>query len=460
MSKNLRNDYLRLYPHLFEKQICKICGKEFYLSYERIKGIVRSIKTDKNFVLACCKSHTSLLQVKLFGSSLSDKELHKRIDEKKRSNIDENGLNSYQRGVIKGKNTKMKNHNDPNYNNRPKMKRTKFINHGDSNYNNIPKNKQTKFDRYGDENWNNREKCKETAYNNIDELGRNSYDRGVEKTKITKLNDIDKFGRNSYQRQSLASALTQLKNWGTTSHTRTEHYRRSRFYTDGHKNFDDINEEFFRQNFIIDNHFDVKKCCDYFKVSKQWVILKKRNFHITNINKQETPRLQNEVVEYIQSIYQDVIKINNRTLIKPSELDIYLPYINLAIEFNGIYWHSILYREKSYHQDKTLKCLKKGINLIHIYEDEWINHKNYIKNILFDRIYCTEKIKNTIEQDKSNNKFIILNLDKDDVLSYLLEGFKIFCILNPNEHTCEERIFYDSGYIILYYNQLLLPYLH
>ena len=52
MSKNLRNDYLRLYPHLFEKQICKICGKEFYLSYERIKGIVRSIKVDKNFVFA------------------------------------------------------------------------------------------------------------------------------------------------------------------------------------------------------------------------------------------------------------------------------------------------------------------------------------------------------------------------------------------------------------------------
>ena len=410
--------------------------------------------------MACCKSHTSSLQAKLFGSPLSDKELHKQIDEKKRNNIDENGLNSYQRGVIKSKNTKMKNHNDPNYNNRPKMKRTKFINHGNSNYNNISKNKQTKFKRYGNENWNNREKCKETAKNNIDEFGRNSYDRAVEKTKITKLNDIDEFGRNSYQRQSIASALTQLKNWGTTSHTRTEHYKRNRFYTDGHKHFDDINENFFRKNFIVHNRFDVKKCCDYFKTSIQWTLNKKLIFHINQLNKQETPRLQNEILEYVYSIYNDLVKSNYRIVLHPSELDIYLPKIKLAIEFNGLYWHSNIYREFNYHQNKALKCLEKGINLIHIYEDEWLKNKQYIQNLIFDRINNKSKLLQDIQNYKLSNKMIILSLDKDDIISYLQEGFKILKITEPQRLDCKEHVIYNSGFAILYYNQPLLPYLH
>jgi hypothetical protein len=62
------------------------------------------------------------------------------------------------------------------------------------------------------------------------------------------------------------------------------------------------------------------------------------------------------------------------------ELDIYLPDLKLAFEFNGLYWHSELYKNKEYHLNKTKRCLMKDIHLIHIYEDEWIYKKEIVKS--------------------------------------------------------------------------------
>lgn len=62
---------------------------------------------------------------------------------------------------------------------------------------------------------------------------------------------------------------------------------------------------------------------------------------------------------------------NDRTVIKPQELDFYLPDRSLAIEVNGLYWHSeAAGTYKGYHQQKTLRCLERGITLIHLYEDQ------------------------------------------------------------------------------------------
>lgn len=63
-----------------------------------------------------------------------------------------------------------------------------------------------------------------------------------------------------------------------------------------------------------------------------------------------------------------------------SELDILVRSKNLAIEFDGLYWHSEKYgRDSGYHLNKTKQCIKKGINLIHIFEDEWYNNAKAIK---------------------------------------------------------------------------------
>ena len=79
------------------------------------------------------------------------------------------------------------------------------------------------------------------------------------------------------------------------------------------------------------------------------------------------------------------ITLNNRRLISSSELDIYVPEKKLAVEYNGLYWHNELKCKDNpviYHLDKTNKCFEKGIRLIHIFEDEWIEKKEIVKSRL------------------------------------------------------------------------------
>lgn len=64
--------------------------------------------------------------------------------------------------------------------------------------------------------------------------------------------------------------------------------------------------------------------------------------------------LKNNKIEYLRK---------NKTIIKPLELDFYIPSENIAIEFNGIYWHSEItgQKNKNYHLNKTELCEKQGI---------------------------------------------------------------------------------------------------
>lgn len=52
------------------------------------------------------------------------------------------------------------------------------------------------------------------------------------------------------------------------------------------------------------------------------------------------------------------------------EVDLLLPEHSLAIEYNGSYFHSNKFVKKTHHLDKTRDCLKKGIKLIHIWDDK------------------------------------------------------------------------------------------
>lgn len=74
---------------------------------------------------------------------------------------------------------------------------------------------------------------------------------------------------------------------------------------------------------------------------------------------------------------------NTKKIITPFELDFYIPSQNLAIEFNGLYWHSEMGgKDRTYHLNKTTKCQEKGIRLIHIFEDEWLTKKELCLDLL------------------------------------------------------------------------------
>lgn len=95
-------------------------------------------------------------------------------------------------------------------------------------------------------------------------------------------------------------------------------------------------------------------------------------------------KMQIELVDFIKSVYNAVVCVNVKTIINSYELDIYLPNLKLAIEYNGIYWHSKL--DKNYHLQKSIMCRNKGIRLIHIYEFEDIDvQKKLLKDLLLGK---------------------------------------------------------------------------
>ena len=121
----------------------------------------------------------------------------------------------------------------------------------------------------------------------------------------------------------------------------------------------------------------------------------------------------------------------NRKILNGFELDIYIPSHNLAIEFNGLYWHNELHKVDNYHLNKTLECENKGIKLIHIFEDEWIHKeeivKSRLKNLLGlteDRVYARKcKIKgvsNSISREFLNKNHLQGNINSSIQLGLYL----------------------------------------
>lgn len=89
---------------------------------------------------------------------------------------------------------------------------------------------------------------------------------------------------------------------------------------------------------------------------------------------------EEEVRNWIRSLGVEAKK--TKKVIFPLELDIYVPSLGIAIEYCGLYWHSELHKDKNAHFNKMTQCNKKNIRLITIFEDEWMERKDQVKNFL------------------------------------------------------------------------------
>lgn len=118
-------------------------------------------------------------------------------------------------------------------------------------------------------------------------------------------------------------------------------------------------------------------------------------------------RKQKELSAFCKQFFPK-LQQNNKQLIKPLQLDIVIPQINLAIQFNGIFWHSIDRKPPLYHLDKTLACEAIGYRLIHIWQDQWENNKNDIKEKLID-IFLNKEILNLTDQFILNREWYQYN---------------------------------------------------
>ena len=327
---------------------CKVCGQS--KKYE-----FKNVTLANGYKATCCAK-----------CAAQDKDRAEKI---KNTCIEKYGCeNPYQNVAVKEKckQTKLKHfgvdHQLKCNNIKNKIENTKLKKYGSKTYNNRDAAKQTCLERYGCENPHQtdyvKEKCKQTC--------------------------IEKYGVEfAIQNPEIYNKLksTNFHKYGTECVlTRQENIQRNR-----QKAFDAMcNNEFDIPVFSFDEYcnndnkffnFKCKKCGNIFQ-----------SYHINGIHKHcnkcypiQRSKQQNELFDFLQSLNVTVIE-NSRKEIPPLELDIFFPNNKLAIEYDGLFWHSTLnLHDINYHLNKTLACEEKGIQLIHVFENEWLYKQNIVK---------------------------------------------------------------------------------
>lgn len=208
----------------------------------------------------------------------------------------------------------------------------------------IKKQKETKKERYGDENYNN-----------------------VEKMKLTK---EELYGDSGYN-NSEKNAITRRDTFISLVKQKTKD--RFASYELGSENII-LNCGICNQDYLIYNNlFNYR--------TKQKSVL----CTICNpTDEKQVSGLELDLINFVSKVID--VETKNRTILVGKELDVFIPSKNLAIEFNGLYWHSDIYKDKNYHLNKTILCNKKGVNLFHVFEDEWLEKSDIVKSIIKNKL--------------------------------------------------------------------------
>lgn len=96
---------------------------------------------------------------------------------------------------------------------------------------------------------------------------------------------------------------------------------------------------------------------------------------------------EKQLFEFVHSIEPSAFnyQLQSKHIIPPYELDIYAPAKKLAVEYDGLYWHSDAAGVTSaYHLMKTQLCEQQGIRLVHVFENEWLQKQDIVKSRLKD----------------------------------------------------------------------------
>ena len=158
-------------------------------------------------------------------------------------------------------------------------------------------------------------------------------------------------------------------------------------------------------------HKDQLKTCkeigEFIGTSKSTVSiwLNNHNIEVNDSNVYErkikkSSKEEQEVVDYIYSVYNGEVILNDRTICNGLELDIYLPEKQLAFEYNGVYSHLYRPNETSfsktkgsdYHLTKTERCIEKNVKLIHIFSSSWKEKKDVWKRYIDNQLGVHDKI--------------------------------------------------------------------
>ena len=153
---------------------------------------------------------------------------------------------------------------------------------------------------------------------------------------------------------------------------------------------------------------------------------KKANLKLCTIcNTKFTSQSENAFLNIFNNLNITYIH-NDRKIISPLELDIYIPELKLAFEFNGLWWHNEINKENNYHLIKTELCEQQGIQLIHIWEDDWLYKQDIIKSLVFNELGFSNKTSYIGEiKEVNDNNLVKCFLQKNYISGYVPSNIKI-----------------------------------
>lgn len=103
-------------------------------------------------------------------------------------------------------------------------------------------------------------------------------------------------------------------------------------------------------------------------------------------------RWQLEVDEFIRSCGVQT-SVNDRSVISPRELDVYIPSKKFAVECHGLYWHSEARdADPSSPTQKWRSCSAAGVSLMQLYEDEWLHSRPLVEAMLRHRLGMSKRV--------------------------------------------------------------------
>ena len=322
-----------------------------------------------------------------------------------------------------------------------KLKATNLKKHGCENYANVDLIRQTKQERYGNPNYVNREKRMKTNeerygnpyYNNGKQISETkqlfSDEKNDEINQKRKETNLERYGveyatQNPNVKEQTRN--TTLKKYGIESTLKLPNVRQSmrlKSRTDAYETMiskiDEYEPMFTKEEFLsVDNlrtfyfQWKHKPCGEIVegRYSEGKIIA-----HCRKCYPYSSSIHEKQLVEYIQNVYDGEIIENDRHIIHPKEIDIYIPERKLGIEFDGLYWHSeSVGTLRGEMLEKTIKCKNADIRLIHVFEDEWIHKQEIVKSRIANLLGVSNRI--------YARKCVIKEVSFNDTTKFLTEN--------------------------------------
>lgn len=104
---------------------------------------------------------------------------------------------------------------------------------------------------------------------------------------------------------------------------------------------------------------------------------------------------EREILDVVRVLVGDDVEViaNDRHIAAPLELDVVVPSRCVAIEFNGVFWHSEnAGKGRSYHRDKRRACEAAGYKLIQVWEDDWNRRRDVVVRMLAAKLCSIDRL--------------------------------------------------------------------